>query len=168
MAITKIQRRVTAPTPFVSTFARDVDRLLTQTPALFQFPIGRPFTPMFPLTPMAREFNWLPAAEITENSGEYVITAEVPGLKKEDIKIEYADGVLTMSGEKTEEVKKEDAQTYFCERTYGTFQRSFAFPTEIDVSKVGATVKDGVLSIHVPKTAKGKVETKAIPVTDAK
>jgi len=168
MAITKIQRRVTTPTPFVSTFARDVDRLLSQTPTLFQFPFGRPFTAMFPLTPMAKEFSWLPAAEMLETSGDYAITAEVPGLKKEDLKVEYADGVLTVSGEKAEELKKEDSQYCFCERSYGAFQRSFAFPTDVDPDKVTATVKDGILNSPVPKTTKGKVEAKPIVVNDAK
>jgi HSP20 family protein len=168
MTTTKIQRRATTGTPFVSTFARDVDRVLSQTPTLFQFPFGRPFTSMFPLTPMAKEFSWLPAAEMVETTADYVITAEVPGLKKEDLKVEYADGVLIVTGEKTEEVKHEEAQSCFCERSYGAFQRGFAFATDVDPDKVTATVKDGVLNIRVPKAPRVRVETKPIVVTDAK
>src|SRR5579871_6885824 len=150
MASTTIQRRTAATPPFVSTLARDVDRLFSQAPGLFHFP--------FRFAPLASEANWLPAAEMTDTDAEYLITAEVPGLKKENLKVEYADGVLTVSGEKKEEQKKEDSRYYFCDRSYGMFQRSFTFPVDVDPDKVVASMKDGVLQIHVPKAAKAKVE----------
>lgn len=152
----------------VSSFERDVDRFLTQPPALFQFPFGRLFAPLFSFASPTKELNWLPVAEMTEADDTYVITAEVPGLKIEDIAIEYTDGVLTISGEKKEEKKEEDARYYTFERSYGCFERAFAFPAAVNADKIVATVANGVLKVEVPKTLPQKVEAKKIAVTEGK
>ncbi len=149
-------------------FEREVDRFLTEAPGLFHFPFGRLFAPVFSFTSPEKAVSWAPLVEMTEVNDKYLITAEVPGLKKEDMKIEFADGVLTVSGEKKEEVKQEEARFYTFERSYGYFERVFAFPTEVDADKIAATVTDGVLKVEVPKAPVPKVEAKKIPVTEAK
>lgn len=168
MATIKIQKTPATGTPAVSSFAQEVDRFLTQPPALFQFPFGRLFAPLFSFTSPSKELSWLPAAEMTEADDKYLITAEVPGLKKDDIAIEYADGVLTISGEKKEEKKQEEARYYTFERTYGCFERAFAFPAAVAADKITAAVTDGVLKVEVPKAAPQKVEAKKIAVTEGK
>ena len=105
---------------------------------------------------------------MVETNGEYLITAEMPGLKKEDLKVEYADGVLTVCGQKQETQKKEDAQYYFCERSYGAFQRAFTFPGNVDPDKVPQRCRTASCRSHVPKTAKVKVQPKTIAIGEAK
>jgi HSP20 family molecular chaperone IbpA len=168
MATTDIERRAPARASLASTLARDVDRLLSRSPTFYHFPFRNPLGQVFHLAPLAEEFTWLPAAEMVEDKSEYVITAEVPGLKKENIKVEYADGVLSVSGERKEEEKREDSRYFFYERSYGGFQRAFTFPTDVDSQKITAGVKDGVLTVHVPKSAREKVVPKTITVADAK
>jgi HSP20 family protein len=167
MTSIKIRRTPEAGMP-VPSFEREVDRFLTQPPGLFQFPFGRLFAPLFSFASPTKEFTWLPAAEMTEVDDTYFITAEVPGLKTDDIKIEYADGVLTISGEKKEEKKEEDARYYTFERSYGWFERAFGFPAAVKAEKIAATVTNGVLKVEVPKAAAQKVEAKKIAVTEGK
>ena len=161
MTSIKIQR---AP----MTLEREIDRFLTEPPALFRFPFSRLFAPVYSFTSPAKALSWAPLVEMTELNDKYLITAEVPGLKKENLTIEFADGVLTVGGEKKEEEKHEEARFYTFERSYGYFERTFAFPTEINADKIAATVTDGVLKVDVPKAAVPKVEPKKIPVTEAK
>jgi HSP20 family protein len=164
MATLKIHQTPAAAMAAISPFQREIDRLFGQPPGLFQFPFGRLVAPLFSFASPTKELAWLPAAEMTEASNQYVITAEVPGLKKEQLEIAYSGGVLTISGEKKEEKKKEDARYYTFERTYGYFERAFAFPAPVNPDKITATVTDGVLSVQVPKTQAQKGETKKIPV----
>ena len=89
--------------------------------------------------------------------------AEVPGMLKEEIKINISENTLTIKGEKKEEKKEDDHNYHRVERRYGTFQRSFTLPTQIRGNKVKATYKDGVLTITLPK--KEEVKPKEIPIT---
>lgn len=105
--------------------------------------------------------DWIPQVDISEAAYEYVITAELPGLKKEDVKITLEDGVLTLQGERKQ--KEETGTRYHrVERSYGSFVRSFTLPDVIEEAKVAAEFKDGVLSIRLPKSE--KVKPKAIEV----
>ena len=106
--------------------------------------------------------DWAPAVDIQETEREYLIKAELPELKKEDVKVELRDGVLTIEGERKFEKEEKDKKFHKVERAYGKFVRRFAMPTEVDPAKVQAEFKDGVLSVHLPKTAVSK--PKAIEV----
>jgi HSP20 family protein len=100
--------------------------------------------------------NWTPAVDIYDKGTEVVIHAEVPGLKKEDIDIRVENNILTIRGkkERKEEVKEEG---YFrSERSYGSFTRSFSLPNTVEVSKIAADYKDGVLSLRLPKAEEAK------------
>jgi len=106
---------------------------------------------------------WYPAADIYETKDDYVFKLEVPGLNKDDIKVELKDHTLSIKGEKKEEkeVKKDD---YHRTESYsGTFSRSFVLPKDIDEKKVNASLKDGVLELRVAKTEEQK--PKAIPIS---
>jgi len=106
--------------------------------------------------------DWTPAVDIQETDKEYLIKAELPEVKKEDVKIEMLDGVLTISGERTQEKEEKGKTFHKIERAYGTFVRQFALPSEVDPARIEAQFKDGVLSVHLPKTAEAK--PKAIEV----
>lgn len=106
--------------------------------------------------------DWAPAVDIQETDKEYLIKADLPEMKKEDVKVELRDGVLTIEGERKREKEEKDKKFHKIEREYGKFIRRFALPTEIDSAKVEADFKDGVLNVHMPKTAVAK--PKAIEV----
>jgi len=108
------------------------------------------------------QVTWYPAADIYETQEEYVFKLEVPGLEKEDIKIELNSGTLSIAGERKEEkdVKKED---YHRVESYsGKFCRSFTLPRNIDSKKINATIKNGILELRVPKADEAK--PKSIPI----
>lgn len=100
--------------------------------------------------------DWAPAVDIQETDKEYLIKAELPEMKKEDVKVEVLDGVLTIEGERTQEKEEKGKKFHKVERSYGKFVRQFALPTEVEGAKVQAEYKDGVLSVHLPKTAAAK------------
>lgn len=99
---------------------------------------------------------WNPSVDIFDKGGEVVIHAELPGMKKEDIDVRVENNVLTIRGtkERRDDVKEEG---YFrTERAYGSFSRSFSLPTTVEVSKIAAEYKDGVLTLRLPKADEAK------------
>ncbi len=98
------------------------------------------------------DVEWTPTANITETDKEYLIKAELPEVKKEDVKIALENGVITISGERKQEKKESSENEIRIESFYGTFSRSFALPDNIDQKTVRAESKDGVLCVHLPKT----------------
>lgn len=117
-------------------------------------------------------FNWsgrelagslYPRVDITESETGYTIKADLPGLSKEDIKVNVADGTLSISGEKKHEVEKKEKDRYYhFERSYGRFTRSFSLPAHVDGKNVEAKYANGVLEVHLKKTEESK--PKAIEV----
>lgn len=105
---------------------------------------------------------WSPLVDIAEDEKEYIIKAEVPEMRKEDIKISVQDDVLSVSGDRKYEKEETGKKYHRVERAYGSFMRSFTLPEDADGSKVNAEYKDGVLKIHLPKSEKAK--PKAIEV----
>jgi HSP20 family protein len=97
----------------------------------------------------ARE--WAPAADVSETDGEYVIKAELPEVRKEDVNLTVQDGVLTLSGERRQEKRDEQERVHRVERFYGTFARRFALPENADEQGIRAESRDGVIVIHIPK-----------------
>jgi HSP20 family protein len=106
--------------------------------------------------------DWVPTVDISETDGEYQIKAEIPDVKKEDVKVTLEDGVLTIQGERKQEKEEKGKKYHRVERSYGSFVRSFSLPDVIDEGKVKAEFKDGVLNLHLPKSEKAK--PKAIEV----
>ena len=122
-----------------------------------------PFREIAPLAPMERIAELDAAFEIKETKEGYLFKADVPGIKENDLTINLTGNRLTVSG-KREEEKRQENETYFSyERSYGSFTRSFTLPDGVDGDKVNANLKDGVLSILVPKKPEAqpkKVEIK--------
>jgi HSP20 family protein len=107
---------------------------------------------------------WTPTANISETEKEYLIKAELPEVKKEDVKITLSDGVITISGERKREKEDKNENEIRIESFYGTFSRSFSLPPNVDVNAIRAEAKDGVLRVHVPKIQAEKPKTIAIDV----
>ncbi|MES4786751.1 MAG: heat-shock protein Hsp20 [Nitrospiraceae bacterium] len=105
---------------------------------------------------------WSPLVDIAEDEKEYVIKAELPEVRKEDVKLTIQDDVLTISGERKSEKEEKGKKYHRVERAYGSFLRSFTLPEDADGTKVSADYKDGVLKVHLPKSEKAK--PKAIEV----
>jgi HSP20 family protein len=108
--------------------------------------------------------DWAPAVDIQETEKEYLIKAELPEMKKEDVKVDVLDGVLTIGGERTQEKEEKGKKFHKTERSYGKFVRQFALPAEVDAAKVLAEYKDGVLSVHLPKIASAKPNAISVKV----
>jgi HSP20 family protein len=106
--------------------------------------------------------DWMPTVDISETEGEYLIKAELPEVRKEDVKVTVENGVLTLQGERRQEKEEKGKRFHRVERSYGSFVRSFTLPESVDESGVKAEYKDGVLNLHLPKSE--KVKPKAIDV----
>jgi HSP20 family protein len=100
--------------------------------------------------------DWEPLADITEDDKEYVIKAELPDVKKEDVKVTVENGVLTIAGERKFEKEETKKKSHRVERAYGSFVRGFALPDLAEADRVKAEFKNGMLTVHVPKSEKAK------------
>ena len=118
--------------------------------------LRRLFDTPFDLELFPQPVGWLPAVEITEKADELMLTAELPGMTKEDVELFVENNVLTLRGEKKQEWSEDDKdrKVHLWERTYGTFTRSFTLPREVEAEKIRAEFLDGVLKLHLPKTEK--------------
>ena len=95
--------------------------------------------------------NWSPAADVKETDNSFVLTADIPGLTKKDIKVNVANGKLSISGERSYETDQENDNYHYRERRFGTFDRSFNLPDTVDEENISASFKNGILSIQLPK-----------------
>ena len=109
--------------------------------------------------------NWVPAVDISESDQEYLIRAELPGLKKEEVRLTVLNGVLTLSGERKAEHEEKNQKHHRIERTFGSFTRSFVLPEDAAADRVTADCKDGVLSVHVAKTEVTKPKSIEVKIT---
>ena len=100
--------------------------------------------------------DWNPSVDVLENDDAYVFSAELPGLKKEDVKITLKENLLTISGEKKFEKEQKDKNYFRMERNYGKFNRSFSLPTNVRAGDISADFSDGVLKITLPKAEEAK------------
>jgi len=107
---------------------------------------------------------WSPLVDITEDEKEYLIKAELPEIKKEEVKVTVQEDVLTISGERKYEKEEKGKKYHRVERAYGSFMRSFTLPEDADGAKVAAEFKDGVLKIHLPKSEKAKPKSVDVKV----
>ncbi|MEW6544884.1 MAG: Hsp20/alpha crystallin family protein [Nitrospirota bacterium] len=107
---------------------------------------------------------WAPLVDISEDEKEYLIKAELPEVKKEEVKVTVQDDVLTISGERKYEKEEKGKKYHRVERAYGSFARSFTLPEDADATKVSAEFKDGVLKVHLPKSEKAKPKSVEVKV----
>jgi HSP20 family protein len=95
---------------------------------------------------------WCPTVDISETEQEFLIKAELPGLQKEDVKVNMKDNVLTIHGSRKQESEAKGHHYHRIERSYGNFLRSFTLPENIDTNKLKANFNDGILEIKIPKS----------------
>jgi HSP20 family protein len=105
---------------------------------------------------MMRIPDWVPSVDISETADEYQIKAELPEVKKEDVRVLLEDGVLTLQGERKEDREDNGRRIHRIECSYGWFIRSFVLPDIIEEAKIKATFKDGMLYLRLPKSDKAK------------
>ncbi len=110
---------------------------------------------------------WMPAVDVRETADEIQVSVELPGIAPEDVGVTVENGVLTISGEKKQEVVegKEDANYHVFERRYGRFERSFTLPRTVDAEKVKARFQNGVLHVSLPKLQEARPRRVQIEVT---
>jgi len=97
-------------------------------------------------------YDWVPPVDISETEAEYLIRAALPAVKKEDVNVTVEDGMLTLAGERHQAEELHNEKFYKVESFYGNFSRSFALPEYVNEKGITADAKDGVLTVHIPKT----------------
>ena len=112
-----------------------------------------------------RVADWAPVVDISEDNQEYLIKAELPEVKKEDVKITMADGMLTITGDRKFEKEENGKKYHRVERAYGSFGRSFSLPDDASPAKVTADFKDGVLKVHLAKNEKARPQQVEVTVS---
>lgn len=132
-------------------FNRIMPSLLNRWPARFGSSNGGPI-------------EWAPSANISETDKEYLIRAELPAVKKEDVKVTVSDGVITIEGERKHQTEDKSEKLHRVESFYGQFTRSFSLPESVDESAIRCDSKDGVLTVHIPKEQSPKQQPKQIKV----
>jgi HSP20 family protein len=131
---------------------RDLEEMSDRLNRIF----ARPATWQGPGKEIMTVADWTPTVDISETEAEYLIKAELPEVKKEEVKVTVEDGVLTILGERTQEKEEKGKKFHRVERSYGRFVRSFTLPDSVDEGQVKAEYADGVLNLHLPKSEKAK------------
>jgi HSP20 family protein len=105
-----------------------------------------------------------PALELKDKGAKFELVAEIPGMKAEDVEVKVSDGILRLTGEKREEHEEKEEGFLFSERRYGRFERAIELPQGIDHDKISATARDGILSVHLPKSPAAIERERKIPI----
>jgi len=132
----------------------------------FEDIFGRSFLPTaWGRLPMEQR-GWAPSIEVFEKEDKFVVKAELPGMKEEDINVSVVGDTLTIKGERKAESEVKEEDYYCCERSYGSFLRSIALPSHVDANRIEASCDDGVLEVSLPKVP--EVKPKKIAVSTKK
>ena len=132
----------------------------------FEDIFGRSFIPAAWRRLPVKEKGWAPAIEVFEKEDKFVVKAELPGVKEDDVDVSVVGDTLTIKGERKAESEVNEEDYYCCERSYGSFFRSIALPSTVDAKKIEASYEDGILEVSLPKTA--EVKPKKISVSAKK
>jgi len=138
---------------------------LEDTMRHFDDMFAHPLLPIWRRVP-SKEEEWAPAIEVFEKNDKYVVKADIPGVKEEDVDVSVVGDTLTIRGKREAEHEVKEEDYYCCERSYGSFFRSIALPSNVDAKKIDASFEDGVLEVSLPKTA--EVKPKKIAVSAKK
>jgi HSP20 family protein len=123
---------------------------------------GRAFQPRLWGRLPVEERGWAPAIEMFEKEDKFVVKAELPGMKENDLDVSVVGDNLTIKGERKAESEVKEEDYYCCERSYGSFFRSVVLPSNVDAGKIEASFEDGVLEINLPKAAEVKPKKIAV------
>lgn len=109
-------------------------------------------------------FDWAPSVDVLETNEDFQVKAELPDVKKEDVKVSVDGGVLRIQGERKQEKEEKGKKWHRVERSYGSFLRTFTLPENIDDAKVQADFKDGILNVRLPKSEKAKPKSVEVKI----
>jgi HSP20 family protein len=123
--------------------------------------------PAFRTRPAAEAATWFPEIDVFEKDNRLVTKIDLPGMKKEDVKVEVTDGHLAISGERKTEAEEKKENFYHCEREYGSFYRAVPLPDGVKLEDVKATFSDGVLEVSIPLPAKPEARVRKVEVQEA-
>jgi HSP20 family protein len=123
--------------------------------------------PVFRTRPAAEAATWYPEIDVFEKDNRLVTKIDLPGMKKEHVKVEVTDGQLAISGERKTEAEEKKENFYRCEREYGSFYRAVPLPEGVKLEDVKATFSDGVLEVSVPLPAKAETKTRKVEIQEA-
>lgn len=150
------------------------DPIIDEFPILFREGFEKAFERFFQDPWLAGRANgpsaltsFTPRLDVAENDKEYVVTVELPGMEEKDVQVEVAKDVLILRGEKRQEREEKTKHSAWCERTYGSFLRRIPLGVEIDANKITATMKQGVLTVTLPKTEQAKQQARKIEIKKA-
>lgn len=135
----------------------DVDRFFNRM-------VSGQFWPRVALEGDGGKLQWAPSADISETDKEYVIRAELPAVKKEDVQVTLDNGIITIKGERKQQKEDKNEKFHRVESFYGSFERSFTVPENVNSNAITCDSKDGVLTVHIPKTQGAKHKPKQIAV----
>lgn len=110
------------------------------------------------------QIDLVPAVDVKANGSSYTITAELPGLTQDNVGVHVQDGMLVLSGEKSAETENKGDAQYISERSYGRFERRFRLPEDADPAKIAAKLKDGVMTIDIPRKAEAAAKAQKIKI----
>ncbi len=134
----------------------------------FAMPSPRRMFEFEPMRRIERAFTIaMPAIDVAENETAYKITAELPGMEEKDVEVRVSGDMLTIKGEKRQEKEEKEGNYYLCERSFGSFQRSFSLPAAVDRDKISSELSKGVLTLTLPKTAEAQKRHRKIEVKTA-
>jgi len=148
--------------------ARDPFAVLRQMTSELDHVFERPFETAFrwPSLPATAAERWAPQIDVFERDNRLVTRVDLPGLKKEDVKVEVTDGHLAISGERKSEREEEKDNVYRCERSSGSFYRAVPLPEGAKLEDVKATFADGVLEVSVPLPAKAEAKPRTVKIEE--
>jgi HSP20 family protein len=127
-------------------------------------PAGLSRWPRLAGTGSDRKLEWAPSADISETDQEFLIRAELPAVRKEDVQVTLDEGIITIKGERRQQSDNKSEKYHRVESFYGSFERSFALPDNVSADNIRCDSKDGVLTVHIPKAKVQKTEPKQISV----
>jgi len=123
-----------------------------------------PSWPRFALEGNGRKVDWAPSADISETDKEYVIRAELPAVNREDVEVTLDDGMITIKGERKQHKDDMNEKFHRVESFHGSFERRFSLPDNVNADTIRCESKDGILTVHIPKTETPKQKPKQIAV----
>jgi HSP20 family protein len=145
---------------------REIDRLFEDF-GQWRFPFTRALAGFEPMWQAGMSWGAVPAVDVVESDKTYEITAELPGIDEKNVELTVSGGMLSIKGEKSEEKEDKQKGYYLSERQYGSFQRSFALPEDVEADKIDASFKNGVLTVSLPKKAEAVKPEKKISIKAA-
>ena len=140
---------------------RELEEMSTRLNRLFREPGVRTLTENGGMTLT----DWTPAVDVQETDGEYLVKADLPEVRKDDVRVEIQDGMLCVSGERKQEKEEKGKRFHRVERAYGRFERRLSLPSEVDAKRIAAQFKDGVLQIHLPKSSAARPQSIEVKVS---